>query len=99
MQTLKPTPAPAKLEFRSAPTCAPEPPGRTGRENAGVECWRVERVARYLDVSRKRVYQLVQEKKIDAIRLGPRQMRILQPSIERYLAALLAREEEGEGEG
>ena len=36
------------------------------------ELWRVYRVAKLLDVSKKRVYQMVQEGKIDAVRLGPR---------------------------
>jgi excisionase family DNA binding protein len=61
---------------------------------AGMEYWRVERVARYLDVSKKRVYQLVQERRLQAVRLGPRQMRIPRPALDAYLAELLAREEE-----
>ena len=64
------------------------------REHGGMEYWRVERVARYLDVSRKRVYQLVQEKKLSAIRLSPRTMRILRQSIEQYLAVLQAQAED-----
>ena len=64
-----------------------------GRE-AGVEYWRVDRVAHYLDISKKRVYQLVQERRLQAIRLGPRQMRILRQSLEEYVADLLAREED-----
>lgn len=57
---------------------------------AAMEYWRVERAARYLDVSRKRIYQLVAENKLEAIRLGPRTMRILRQSFERYLAELTA---------
>lgn len=75
METLTPaSPEPAR---------APRP---AQTDNGGVEFWRVERVARLLDVSRKRVYRLVQEKKLDAIRLTPRNMRILRASLERYLA-------------
>ncbi len=58
------------------------------------ECWRVARVARVLDVSKKRVYQLVQERRLEAIRLGPRQMRILKRSVERFVGGLLVDEAE-----
>ena len=34
------------------------------------ELWRVYRVAKLLDVSKKRIYQMVQEGKIAAVRLG-----------------------------
>jgi len=47
---------------------------------------RVWRVAKILDVSKKRVYQMVQEGKIDAIRLGPRSMRIASTSLEAFLS-------------
>jgi excisionase family DNA binding protein len=63
---------------------------------AGAEYWKVERVARFLDVSNKRVYQLVQEKRLAAIRLGQRQMRIGRASLEAYVAAL---HEHGADEG
>lgn len=49
------------------------------------EAWRVWRVARALDVSRRRIYQLVREGRLQAIRLGPRQMRILRTSLEAYI--------------
>ena len=60
-------------------------------EQAGMEYWRVLRVARYLDISRKRVYQLIQEKRLTAIQLSPRTIRITRDSIEQYVAGLLAR--------
>lgn len=63
-------------------------------EPAAQEYWRVERVARYLDISRKRVYQLVAESKLEAIRLGPRTMRIPRQSFERYMADLMCPGEE-----
>ena len=62
----------------------------------GVEYWRVRRVARYLDVSPKRVYQMVYEKKLQAIRLGPRQMRIMRVSIDEYVDLLLRMAEDEE---
>jgi excisionase family DNA binding protein len=74
-----------------------QPARHPGNREAVMEYWRVERVANYLDVSKKRVYQLVQEKRLQAIRLGPRQMRILRGSIENYVSELLAADEE-EGE-
>jgi len=49
------------------------------------ELWRVYRVAKLLDVSKKRVYQMVQEGKIDAVRLGPRSMRITRESIDHFV--------------
>lgn len=51
-----------------------------------AELWRVYRVAKLLDVSRKRIYQMVQEGKLDAVRLGPRSMRITRDSIDRFVA-------------
>ena len=50
-----------------------------------AELWRVYRVAKLLDVSKKRIYQMVQEGKIEAVRLGPRSMRITRESIERFI--------------
>ena len=49
------------------------------------ELWRVYRVAKLLDVSKKRVYQMVQEGKIAAVRLGPRSMRITRESIDKFI--------------
>ena len=50
------------------------------------ELWRVYRVAKLLDVSKKRVYQMVHEGKINAVRLGPRSMRITRESIDTFIA-------------
>lgn len=64
-----------------------------GRGPAGPPmCWRVVRVARHLDVSKKRVYQLVEEGRLEAVRIGPRGMRILVGSLERYLEGLRRRD-------
>ena len=49
------------------------------------ELWRVYRVAKLLDVSKKRIYQMVQEGKLDAVRLGPRSMRITRESIDHFV--------------
>ena len=46
---------------------------------------RVYRVAKLLDVSKKRIYQMVQEGKLDAVRLGPRSMRIPRESIDHFI--------------
>ena len=54
-------------------------------ENA-VQLCRVWKVAKELDVSKKRVYQMVQEGKIEAVRLGPRSMRITRESIDTFVA-------------
>jgi len=73
----------------ATPAAAPRRPAE--RESA-IEYWRVERVARYLDISKKRVYQLVQEGRLKAVRLGPRQMRVMRRSLDEYLRDLLADE-------
>jgi excisionase family DNA binding protein len=49
------------------------------------ELLRVYRVAKMLDVSKKRIYQMVTEGKIDAVRLGPRSMRITRISLDRFI--------------
>ena len=51
-----------------------------------AELWRVYRVAKVLDVSKKRIYQMVREGKLDAVRLGPRSMRITRESLDRFVA-------------
>jgi excisionase family DNA binding protein len=50
------------------------------------ELWRVYRVAKVLDVSKKRIYQMVHEGKLDAVRLGPRSMRVTRESIDRFIS-------------
>ena len=59
---------------------------------------RVLSVARMLDISRKRVYQLIQEGQVEAIRIGPRQMRILRESLENYIERLRRKERVARGE-
>ncbi len=86
------------MQDRNAPeTPTRGPAGRPlkpGMRQDGMEYWRVERVARCLDVSKKRVYQLVQERRLKAVRLGPRQMRIRRDSLDQYLQQLKASTEE-----
>jgi excisionase family DNA binding protein len=53
-----------------------------------TELFRVSKVARWLDVTKKRVYHLIQEGKLEAVRLGPRQMRISRDSLEAYMQRL-----------
>ncbi|MBI3736169.1 helix-turn-helix domain-containing protein [Candidatus Sumerlaeota bacterium] len=53
------------------------------------EFWRVPKVARFLDVSSKRIYQLIEEGRIKCVRLGPRQTRIPKSAVLQYLRELL----------
>ena len=80
-------PRPPRPPSSAAPG-APAPP----KPPSPLECLRVARVARLLDVSKKRVYQLVQERRLEVIRLGPRQMRVLKPSLERFVGRLIDEE-------
>lgn len=48
----------------------------------------VAAVAQWLGVTRKRVYAMIQEGKIKAIRLGPRQTRIARASVEAFIERL-----------
>ena len=58
------------------------------------ELWTVARVARHLDVSKKRVYQLIQAGRIESLKLSPRTTRVTRESVERYLENLLKRQHE-----
>lgn len=84
-----------RLQSTPAPS-----PARTGRSNhfatreTGIQYWSVRRVAQYLDVTPKRVYHLVQQGRLQAIRLGPRQTRINLRSLESYVEELSNCEQE-----
>jgi excisionase family DNA binding protein len=52
---------------------------------------RVPRVAKLLDVSKKRIYNLIQEGKLEAVNLGIRQTRITRESLEVYVERLRKR--------
>ena len=49
------------------------------------ELYRVARVARILDCTRKQVYLLIQKGRLEAVRLGPRQIRITREAIEQLI--------------
>lgn len=53
------------------------------------ELIRVGRVARILDVTKKRVYNLIMEGKLEAVKLGPRQTRVTRASLETYIRRLI----------
>ena len=63
------------------------------------ELLHVASVAKWLGVSKKRVYAMIQEGKLDAIRLGPRQTRIPQASVESLLDRLAKLHQETLGLG
>lgn len=52
---------------------------------SGGHWLRPHRVANFLDCSRQHVYDLVREGELEAIRLGPRDMRISEQSVERFI--------------
>ena len=56
----------------------------------------VERVAAILAVTRKRIYALVDEGRLQAIRVGARNLRILRSSLEEYYREAVRQQEEGE---
>jgi len=63
------------------------------------ELLRVASVAQWLGVSKKRVYAMIQEGKLDAIRLGPRQTRIPRANVESLLERLARLHQETKGLG
>ena len=79
----------------TAQPSGPDPPAPAKRSES-IECLRVHRVARLLDVSPKRVYQLIAEGRLEVIRLGPRQTRVFKRSLERYIETLVIQEMERE---
>ncbi len=46
---------------------------------------RIRRVATLLDISPKRVYQLIEEGAFEVVRFGPRQTRVLRTSVEAFI--------------
>jgi excisionase family DNA binding protein len=52
----------------------------------GIEYWRVGRAARYLDVCSKRVYQMIAEGLLPAVRVGGHAIRIPRAALEQYIA-------------
>ena len=51
-----------------------------------TEYWRVTRTARYLDVSTKRIYTMIADGLLPAIRVGERSIRIPRAAIDDFLA-------------
>lgn len=63
-----------------------------------TELWRVARVARHLDVSKKRVYALIRAGQLDALRLSRRGTRVLRSSVDAFVRQRL-RVERARGAG
>ena len=55
------------------------------------ELLRVKKVACVMDVTPKRVYNLIMEGKLEAVKLGPRQTRVTRQSLVRYIKYLIKR--------
>lgn len=49
-------------------------------------------VAKQLSISKKRVYQLVQEGRLESLRLSPRTLRITRSSVDRFINDRVAEE-------
>jgi excisionase family DNA binding protein len=56
------------------------------------ELWRVARVAQHLDVSRKRVYHLIREGRLEAVRLSQRSVRVMRRSVDGFVRDAARRE-------
>lgn len=54
-------------------------------EDSPADFVRVICVARRLNISPKRVYQLIREKRLSAVKFGPRQTRVLRSSLDEYI--------------
>ncbi|MCE5228781.1 helix-turn-helix domain-containing protein [bacterium] len=68
-----------------------------GQDNA-TEFLPVSWVARRLSLSPKRIYQLIEAKRLVAVKFGPRQTRILRESFDDYVCSMLADEREDAAE-
>jgi excisionase family DNA binding protein len=49
------------------------------------ELWSVARAAKFLDVSKKRVYQLIHQGRLESLKLSPRTTRVTRESVERLV--------------
>jgi excisionase family DNA binding protein len=58
------------------------------------ELWTIARVAKFLDVSKKRVYQLIQQGRLESLKLSPRTTRVTRVSVERLIEEGKARQRE-----
>ncbi|MBX7244628.1 MAG: helix-turn-helix domain-containing protein [Candidatus Sumerlaeaceae bacterium] len=57
-----------------------------------AELWTVQRTARQLMVTPKRIYQYIRMGRLDSVKLGPRATRVTRESVDRFLAELVARQ-------
>lgn len=57
-------------------------------ENLNEGYWKVAKAAKFLDVSKKRIYNLIQEGRLEVVRLSPRSIRIKKSSIINYVTHL-----------
>lgn len=46
------------------------------------ELWSIRKVARHLQVSKKWVYRMLADQKLEGVKLGPRSLRVLRSSVE-----------------
>ncbi|MEN6625208.1 MAG: helix-turn-helix domain-containing protein [Candidatus Sumerlaeia bacterium] len=58
-----------------------------------TEFLRIPWVARRLNISRKRVYQLIRDKQLAAVQFGPRLMRVHRNSLDEYINACRVEED------
>ena len=65
-----------------------QPQQRTGTSKSTPELLRVARVAQILDVCKKRVYHLIQQGKLEVVRIGQRGTQITCQSLDNYLENL-----------
>lgn len=63
-------------------------------ENSPADFVRVVCVARRLNISPKRVYQLIREKRLAAVKFGPRQTRVLRASLDEYIHERMVEDED-----
>lgn len=83
-----PSPAPAQASDEGASSALPPAPKAVTRVRGDAAMLRVSTVADLLDVSDKRVYELIRKGHLEAVNLGVRQTRVLRPSLETYLRSL-----------
>lgn len=68
----------------------------TAPKQAEQEFQSVKRVAQQLDISTKRVYQMIAEKKLEAMRVSRRQIRVRAASVRAFIRRALEEFEPGE---
>lgn len=77
---------PHSNEGRSRPRQLKNPPAsHPTKIEPGCGHWTVRRVATYFDTTPKRIYQLIEQGRLETIRLGPRSLRVSRDSIQQFL--------------